>query len=424
MKKILGIIVLGLALLFNFNVYAKTVTIASWGGAYTESQKLGMGKYAESKTGIKIKWVDYAGGLSEISKQVKKKKIKWDIMDVYAMDTIWGCKERIFHKFNFDKDFLPARDGTLASQDFFTSMPSKCAVGNILYSWNIGYNYKNLEETPKTIQDFFDTKKFPGKRGLYKGAMHNLEIAAAALGVKPNKGGLDIYKFLKKDNNINEALNLINDLCADPNGGCKFWSAGVRPGEWLTSGEVVMSTAWNGRMFQTENNDKAPIRQLWDAQIIDYQFFALVKKSPRKKEAMEVLKYLTSAEGLAESAKYLAYVSARKSSLEIIKDNEPFYKDGKTNMMKYMSTSPQNTKSYILMDPFFWSDNSTKLVRLWDNMKSDITPGVYKTKKILEESENLAGNNLTEQLKDLADLYKSGVLTKEEFTKLKNDLLN
>ena len=185
-----------------------------------------------------------------------------------------------------------------------------------------------------------------------------------------------------------------------------------------------MSTAWNGRMFQTENNDKAPIRQLWDAQIIDYQFFALVKKSPRKKEAMEVLKYLTSAEGLAESAKYLAYVSARKSSLEIIKDNEPFYKDGKTNMMKYMSTSPQNTKSYILMDPFFWSDNSTKLVRLWDNMKSDITPGVYKTKKILEESENLAGNNLTEQLKDLADLYKSGVLTKEEFTKLKNDLLN
>ena len=183
MKKLLGIMVLGLALLFNFNVYAKTVTIASWGGAYTESQKLGMGKYAESKTGIKIKWVDYAGGLSEISKQVKKKKIKWDIMDVYAMDTKIGCKDGIFQKFDFDKDFLPAPDGTPASEDFFTSMPSKCAVGNILYSWNIGFNYKNLKGTPKTVQDFFDTKKFPGKRGLYKGAMHNLEIASVVLGI-------------------------------------------------------------------------------------------------------------------------------------------------------------------------------------------------------------------------------------------------
>ena len=423
MKKILGIVVLCLTLLFNFSVYAKTVTIVSWGGAYTESQKLGMGKYAESKTGIKIKWVDYSGGLSEISKQVKKKKIKWDIMDVYAMDTEMGCKDGIFQKFDFDKDFLPAVDGTPASEDFFTSMPSKCAVGNILYSWNIGFNYKNLKGTPKTIQDFFDTKKFPGKRGLYKGAMHNLEIASVALGIKPNKGGSDNYDFLKNKKNIVNAINLINDLCADPNGGCEFWSAGAKPGEWLNSGKVVMSTAWNGRLFNEmiKNN---PIKQLWDAQIIDYEYFALVKKSPRKKEAMEVLKFLTSAEGLAESSRYIGYAPWRKSSIPIIEAGEPWFKDGKTNMIPNMPTAPSNLKNYILMNPDFWANNSHLINKLWDNMKSDITPGVYKTKKKLAESENLAGNNLTEQLKGLADLYESGSLTKEEFTKLKNKLLN
>ena len=68
-KKLLSIIVLGL--LLSSKVYAKTVTIVSWGGAYTESQKLGMGDYAARKTGIKVNWVDYTGGLSEISKQVK-----------------------------------------------------------------------------------------------------------------------------------------------------------------------------------------------------------------------------------------------------------------------------------------------------------------------------------------------------------------
>ena len=63
---------------------------------------------------------------------------------VFAMDTINGCDEGLFVEFDFDKDFPPAPDGTPASKDFFTAMPSKCAVGNILYSWNYAYNTEHL----------------------------------------------------------------------------------------------------------------------------------------------------------------------------------------------------------------------------------------------------------------------------------------
>ena len=35
----------------------------------------------------------------------------------------------------------------------------------------------------QNIKDFFNTKKFPGKRAIYKGAMSNLEIAITADGV-------------------------------------------------------------------------------------------------------------------------------------------------------------------------------------------------------------------------------------------------
>ena len=48
-----------------------------------------------------------------------------------------------------------------------------------LYSWNFAYNTENLKSAPKTMKDFFNTKKFPGKRAIYKGAMSNLEIALA-----------------------------------------------------------------------------------------------------------------------------------------------------------------------------------------------------------------------------------------------------
>ena len=184
-----------------------------------------------------------------------------------------------------------------------------------------------------------------------------------------------------------------------------------------------MSTAWNGRLFN-EKIQNNPIRQLWDDQIIDDEYFALVKKSPRKKEALEVLRYLTSAEGLAESSRYIGYAPWRKSSIPIIEAGEPWFKDGKTNMLPNMPTAPSNLKNYILMNPDFWANNSNLINKLWDNMSSDITPWVYKSNKKLEESENLAGNNLTEQLKDLGDLYKSGALTKEEFTKAKKKLLN
>src|SRR6056300_1723778 len=127
-------------LIIGTNSNAKPVTIVSWGGAYTEMQRLGPADYAEKRTGIKTKFVDYSGGLSELRAQKKSGKIKWDIMDVFAMDTIQGCKEGLFVEFDFDRDFAPAPDGTPASKDFFTGMPSKCAVGNILYSWNFAYN--------------------------------------------------------------------------------------------------------------------------------------------------------------------------------------------------------------------------------------------------------------------------------------------
>ena len=167
----------------------------------------------QKKLGIPVNWVDYTGGLSEIKAQKEAGKITWDIIDVYAKDTIIGCDEGIFHEFDFDKDFAPAPDGTPASQDFFTSMPSKCAVGNILYSWNYAYNDATIgSKKPNSLKDFFDTKKFPGKRALYKGAMSNLEIAITADGVNPGKGSDLTYRKLDADGGIDRAMNKLKAL--------------------------------------------------------------------------------------------------------------------------------------------------------------------------------------------------------------------
>ena len=371
MKK-LSKLLLALSFALSITSSAFAVTVASWGGAYTESQKLGYGDPTAKALGVDINWVDYSGGLSEIKAQKEAGAITWDIIDVFAFDTINGCDEGIFVEFDFDKDFPAAPDGTPASEDFFAPMPSKCAVGNILYSWNYAYNVNNVDGTPKTIKDFFNTKKFPGKRAIYKSALTNLEIALAGDGVYMGKGGSEIYKLLETEAGVNRAMDKIKALCTDPNGGCVFWSAGAQPPELLVSGEVVMATGWNGRFFNAEIGEGAPIKQVWDGQGLDYEYFALVKGGPDEANAKKALAMMTNTEMLAGSAKYIAYAPYRLSSLEIIKANEPWYKDGKTEMMPQMPTAPGNTKKYFLVDPFFWADNGTELGEKWEAMKAGL----------------------------------------------------
>ena len=115
------LLALSFVLSVTTSAFATTVTAVSWGGAYTESQKLGYGDPSAKKLGINIAWVDYSGGLSEIKAQKEAGKITWDIIDVFAMDTINGCDEGLFVEFDFDKDF-PA--GKSLSKSNSTNKPS------------------------------------------------------------------------------------------------------------------------------------------------------------------------------------------------------------------------------------------------------------------------------------------------------------
>jgi putative spermidine/putrescine transport system substrate-binding protein len=74
MKK-LSKLLLALSFVLSITTSAFAVTVVSWGGAYTESQKLGYGDPTAAKLGIPVNWVDYTGGLSEIKAQKEAGKI-------------------------------------------------------------------------------------------------------------------------------------------------------------------------------------------------------------------------------------------------------------------------------------------------------------------------------------------------------------
>ena len=118
MKK-LSKLLLALTFAFSITSSAFAVVVASWGGAYTESQKLGYGDPSAKKLGIPIDWVDYSGGLSEVKAQQAAGAVTWDIMDVYAMDTIIGCDEGLFMDFDHELTFLHLVLGVIFQFLFF-----------------------------------------------------------------------------------------------------------------------------------------------------------------------------------------------------------------------------------------------------------------------------------------------------------------
>ena len=124
------------------------------------------------------------------------------------------------------------------------------------------------------------------------------------------------------------------------------------------------------KIFNATVGEGAPIVQVWDGQGLDYEYFALVKGGPNEADAKKALAMMTNTEMLAGSAKYIAYAPYRKSSLDVITAGEPWYKDGKTEMMPQMPTAPANTKNYFLADPFFWADNNTEISEKWEAMKA------------------------------------------------------
>ena len=69
MKK-LSKLLLTLSFALSITSSAFAVTVASWGGAYTESQKLGYGDPTAKALGVEVNWVDYSG----VYQKLKHKK--------------------------------------------------------------------------------------------------------------------------------------------------------------------------------------------------------------------------------------------------------------------------------------------------------------------------------------------------------------
>ena len=289
-KSILSVALGAASLLAVLSAQAQQITVVNFGGANANAQKKA---YYEpfAKTGTQVVPVEYNGEQAKIKAMVETKKVTWDVVEVESPDVARGCDEGLFEKLDYSKlggkaDLLPAA-------------VSECGIGIFVWSTVMAYNADKLKGTPTTWADFWDLKKFPGKRGMRKGARYNLEFALMADGVKPG----EVYKVLATKEGAERAFKKLTELKPS----IQWWEAGAQPPQFLVAGDVVLTTVYNGRIDAANREGKQPQDLPGPGGIYDLDYWAIPKGSPNKDAALKFIAF-----GMHDRANQAVYATEHR----------------------------------------------------------------------------------------------------------------
>jgi putative spermidine/putrescine transport system substrate-binding protein len=309
------------------------ITVVNFGGANGNAQKKAFYEPLE-KQGLKIVPVEYNGEQARIKAMVETKRITWDVVEVESPDVARGCDEGLFERLDYAKIAPKA--------DFMPAAVTECGIGIFVWSTVMAYDADKLKTAPVTWADFWNVAKFPGKRAMRKGARYNVEFALMADGVKP----ADVYKVLATKAGADRAFRKLTEL--KPH--IQWWEAGAQPPQYLFAGDVVMSTAFNGRV-DAANREGKNLRITWTGGIYDLDYWTIPKGSPNKDAALRFIAYASSPQAQAEYARHIAYGPTNTKALSLL--------DAKT--LANLPTAPENARTALQFNVKFWADQGEAL---------------------------------------------------------------
>lgn len=320
------------------------LTFVSWGGAYTRSQMLAFVYPYEERYKSRVNVLDYNGGLDDIRSQVNSLNVKWDVVDLEPADAIRGCELGLLQPLSPEL-LQKGIDDRAAKDDFLPGALQKCAVGTVVWSTVFAYDRQHFEgkESPDSLQDFFDTASFPGPRGLRRTPKANLEWALISDGVKPG----NVYELLETEEGLQRAFAILDQL--KPN--IVWWSSGAQAPRLLETGQVVMTTAYNGRIYDAMAQRSPGLRIIWDHQIWTFDLLGIPKHTRNQQQAERFIRFATSSEQLAEQARHIPYGPVRYSALARI---DPEFR-------AHLPTDATNMQTAMQSNAAWWAEHFDRI---------------------------------------------------------------
>jgi len=329
-------LLLGLGLTAGGPAAARDLTVVSWGGAYQDAQREVYFAPFEETTGTPLIDETWDGGIGVLRAKVEGGSSTWDVVQVESEELALGCEEGLFVPLDWSR--------IVPEEAFMAEAVSECGAGAIVYNFVLGYDADDLGDDPPTSwADFFDTETWPGKRALRAGPKTNLEIALIADGVAPK----DVYDVLRTDEGVDRAFAKLDEIRDD----LIFWKAGAQPPQFLASGEVVMTSVYNGRIDAANRDDGRNFAMVWDGSLFTLDSWVILQGTPNLDQAYDLIAFMSTAERQAKLPVAIAYGVPNKKANPMIP----------ADRLKDLPTADQNIANAIEIDTEFWLENIDRM---------------------------------------------------------------
>ena len=206
----------------------------------------------------------------------------------------------------------------------------------------VAYDSKALKGKPRSIADFFDVERFPGPRGLRRTPRTNLEWALIADGVSHEK----VYEVLATREGVDRAFRVMDRI--KPH--IEWWSLGEEAVRLLETGRVVMTSAYNGRIYSAAQRGES-FEILWDQHVRFRDVLAIVKHTEHLEAALRLVYFASSSSSLANQAMQIPYGPLRRSSLERLPDE----------IRSHLPTAEPQFGQGFDSDPVWWGEHLSEL---------------------------------------------------------------
>ena len=331
---------------FTGTVLAREFTIASWGGGYQDSQRKNFFTPFAKAQGIKVLEDTYLGGWAQFKAMQQTDNWPWDVVQIETSELVRGCEEGMFVKLDWSR---------IAPKDTIVSPAvTECGLGVVAVSQLVAWNPKNTKAQPTSIADFFALEKIPGKRGLRSDPKGTLEFALMADGVDVK----DVYNVMNTKAGLDRAFAKLDSIKSS----IQWWEAGAQAPEWLASGDVVMSTAYNGRISKA-NKDGIGLKMLWENNVLYVDKWVIFKSSEHVDLAYEYLKSYTDPKHQAAFTDDYSYGPTTKAAMKFVKPDVAAQLPAGDNIKDALDTgSPESVE--------FWLDNSDEIFERWTAWKA------------------------------------------------------
>jgi putative spermidine/putrescine transport system substrate-binding protein len=332
-----GLATLAAGLLATMPATAQQLTISSGGGAWQAAQRQAWYQPFAAKMGIKFNEEETSAGMARVQAMVQANNMTNDLVTVDTSEVLAACDSGILQRLDYSK--IADRAG------FLPGAALDCGMGLDVYGDVLAYNTTVLKDEPTSVLALFDTKRWPGKRGMQKVAANNLEWALMADGVPIDQ----VYKVLATKEGVDRAFRKLDTIKGD----IVWWEAGAQPPQLLASHEVVMTTAWNGRIQNPIDQEKAPFKIAWDNQIIEFDMISIPKGSPHLDLAYKYLAYVAQEDINGKLSQFIPYGPVVKAATKFVPEGT----------LAKLPTAPDHMKIVLVLDVEFWGDHGEDLTK-------------------------------------------------------------